>query len=112
MNEEKCVVNPERDCLGLAEAAKLDGRIKALEVWKDESKKFHEDFYDWQKGQIARDAKLDVRLENIRDNVTKLVTWQESQQAKPGKRLDAMAEKVIMLVVAAVVGFILARIGL
>ena len=29
---DKCIVNPERDCIGKAEAAKLEGRIKALEA--------------------------------------------------------------------------------
>ena len=29
--DEKCILDPERDCIGKAEAAKLEGRIKALE---------------------------------------------------------------------------------
>ena len=28
---DKCIVDPERDCIGKAAAAKLEGRIKALE---------------------------------------------------------------------------------
>ena len=29
--DEKCILDPQRDCIGKAEAAKLEGRIKALE---------------------------------------------------------------------------------
>lgn len=42
---DKCIVDPERDCIGKAAAAKLEGRIKALEEWKEDSKRFHTDFY-------------------------------------------------------------------
>ena len=31
--DEKCILDPQRDCIGKAEAAKLEGRIKALEDW-------------------------------------------------------------------------------
>ena len=90
----------------------MEPRIKALEDWKGESKKFHNTFYDWQRDQIARDARLDVQLGGIESNLKKLVAWQDAQRDKPGKRWDAMAEKVLLAVIAAVVGFILAQIGL
>lgn len=51
--DEKCIIDPERDCIGKAEAAKLEGRIKALEDWREDSKNFHAKFYDWQREQIA-----------------------------------------------------------
>lgn len=31
MPDEKCIVDPERDCIGKAAAAKLEARIDALE---------------------------------------------------------------------------------
>ena len=33
--DEKCILDPQRDCIGKAEAAKLEGRIKALEEWRE-----------------------------------------------------------------------------
>lgn len=108
MPEEKCIIDPGRDCIGKAEAARLEGRIKALEDWREDSKDFHAEFYDWQKKQIARDAKLDERLSNMDKNINKLVSWQEGQQAKPAKRW----ETVIAAVITGVVGFLLARFGL
>ena len=55
----KCIIDPERDCIGKAAALKLESRIENLERWQQDSKKFHNAFYDWQREQIAREAKLD-----------------------------------------------------
>lgn len=112
MADEKCVRDPRHDCFGLQEAARLDERIKALENWQRDSKKFHSDFYDWQRTQIARDAKLDEQLSNMDKNITKLLEKQDACDAKPGKRWDAIVDKAIWAVLAAVIAFILAKVGL
>ena len=112
MADEKCIIDPERKCLGLAEAAMLKKRIEDLEHWKDDSKKFHENFYDWQREQIARDARLDEKLGSMETSLHKLVTWKEEEKAKPGKRWDGMVDKVIWAVCAAVIAYLLAQIGL
>ena len=83
MADEKCVRDPRHDCFGLEAAARLEGRIKALEDWQQDSKKFHNSFYDWQREQIARDAKLDEQLSNMDKNIEKLLAKQEEQTAKP-----------------------------
>lgn len=90
----------------------MEPRIKALEDWKSESKKFHNTFYDWQRDQIARDSRLDVQLSGIESNLKKLVAWQDAQRDKPARRLESIVEKVILCVVAAVVGYVLAQVGL
>ena len=36
---DKCIIDPERDCLGLAEAAILKKRIDDLEEWRNKSSK-------------------------------------------------------------------------
>ena len=90
----------------------MEPRIRALEDWKGESKKFHNTFYDWQRDQIARDSRLDVQLSGIEANLEKLVAWQDTQRDKPARRWDTLVEKVLLASVAAVVGFILAQMGL
>ena len=45
-------------------------------------------------------------------NLNKLVAWQETQQTAPRKRWDALVDKSIWAVLAAVIAFLLARIGL
>ena len=114
--DEKCIINPERDCIGKAEAAKLEGRIKALENWQAGSKDFHEKFYDWQRQQIARDARLDEKLSGMDANIKKVLAKQESCELKPAKRWDAIVDKaiwaVLAAVIAAVMAYLLAQVGL
>ena len=110
--DEKCVRDPRHDCFGLQEAARLEGRIKALEAWREDSKDFHAKFYDWQREQIARDARLDEKLSGMDANIRKVLAKQESCELKPAKRWDAIVDKAIWAVLAAVIAFVLARIGL
>lgn len=110
--DEKCILDQQRDCIGKAEAAKLEGRIKALEEWKEDSKKFHNDFYTWQNKQSERDGKLDEQLRTMDENIKKVLAKQEACELKPGKRWDAIVDKAIWAVLAAVIAFVLAKVGL
>lgn len=112
MADEKCVRDPRHDCFGLQEAARLDERIKALELWQQDSKKFHNSFYDWQREQIAREAKLDEQLSNMNRNIQKLLDKQEEDDAKPGRLMDMLKNNAIWAILAAVIGFFLGNLGL
>ena len=112
MADEKCVRDPRHDCFGLEAAARLEGRIKALEDWQQDSKKFHNSFYDWQREQIAREAKLDEQLSNMNRNIQKLLDKQEEDDAKPGKLMDTIKNNAIWAILAAVIGFFLGNLGL
>lgn len=112
MAEEKCVIRPDQPCIGSAKTALLEKRIEDLEKWKTDSKKFHETFYDWQREQIARDARLDEKLGAMETNLSKLVTWKEEEKAKPAKRWDGLIDKALWAVCAAVIAYLLARVGL
>ena len=54
---------------------------------------------------------LAVREENVESDVKEIKSDVKSLTGKSGKLWDGMVEKTIMLVVAAVIGFILAKIG-
>lgn len=110
--DEKCIIDPDRDCIGKAAAALLEKRIEDLEAWQKDSKKFRNDFYDWQRTQIARDARLDEQLNNMNNNISKILAQQEACAMKPGKRWDSIVDKAIWAVLAAVIAFILAKVGL
>ena len=112
MNDDKCLIDPERDCIGKAEAAKLEGRIKNLEDWRDDSKSFQKKFYDWERKQIDRDARLDEKLSAMDTNIKKLVMRDEAQNDSHKKRVDAIIDKAVWAVLAAVIAFILTKIGL
>ena len=130
MADEKCILDPQRDCLGLQKANMLEkqmsewkeqsrqthkeffDRIRGLEKAQEDSKDFHAKFYDWQRQQIARDARLDEKLNGMDANIKKVLAKQESCELKPAKRWDAIVDKAIWAVLAAVIAFLLARIGL
>lgn len=112
MPEDKCIIAPERDCIGKAAAIQLENRIKALEDWRKDSKDFHEKFYNWQREQIARDARLDEKLSGMDENIKKVLEKQESCDQKPGRRWDALVDKSIWAVLAAVIAFVLTKFGL
>ena len=55
---------------------------------------------------------LAAREERVENDVKEIKAEVKSLAAKPGKRWESMEEKVLLAIVAAVVGFILAQIGL
>jgi len=55
---------------------------------------------------------LAVREENVESDVKEIKKDVKELAGKPGKRWDSLVSQVITIVVAAVLGFLLARIGL
>lgn len=55
---------------------------------------------------------LAVREENVESNVKEIKSDVKELASKPAKRLDSVVDKIIMIIVAAVVGYILAHVGL
>lgn len=55
---------------------------------------------------------LAVREENVENDVKEIKSDVKSLTSKSGKRWDGMIDKIIMLIVAAIVGFFLAKFGL
>ena len=53
-----------------------------------------------------------TKQDPMNDNLDKIDGKVEQIEAEPGKRWKSVVEKVTLLVVAAVVGYILARVGL
>ena len=107
--DEKCILDPQRDCIGKAEAAKLEGRVKALEEWKDDSKRFHEDFYKEQRARAERDGKIDEQLSNmnkdmaeVKSDVKQVLETQQACAQKAGGRWESIKDKVIVGVLTSV----------
>lgn len=55
---------------------------------------------------------LATREENVENDVKEIKSDVKSLTDKPGKRWDSLVEKIILTIAAALVGFILAKIGL
>ena len=56
--------------------------------------------------------RMSMKQDTINENVNRLTIDVESMKAEPGKRWKFVVEKAIYFLVAAVMGFILARVGL
>jgi hypothetical protein len=72
----------------------LNSLASSVEVMANEQKHQTEAILDIKKDLTALDGKV------------------ETLERKPGKRWDGIVEKAILTVIAAVIGFILAKIGL
>ena len=55
---------------------------------------------------------LATKVDTMNENLNEVRDKVDEQTAKPGKRWEAIVEKVIFLVVGAVVAFLFAKIGL
>lgn len=55
---------------------------------------------------------LVVREENVENDVKEIKSDVKSLTQKPGKRWDSLMDKIILTIAAAVIGFILAKLGI
>lgn len=55
---------------------------------------------------------LAVREESVENDVKEIKADVKSLTEKPGKKYDSLVDKIIYLIVAAVIGFLLAKLGL
>lgn len=55
---------------------------------------------------------LAVREERVEDDVKEIKNDVKSLTAKPGKRFDNIVDKIILTIIAAVIGFLLAQFGI
>jgi hypothetical protein len=97
----------------------LTPRVDALERANEQHGKTHRDVYNrlnsLERGEAAQAEQYKAILEKL-DGLTQkhdaLNAKLSELEAKPGKRWEAMAEKAIWAVCAAVIAFLLGRVGL
>ncbi len=109
---ESCEVKSGQNCPQETRLTMLESKVKSLESRQNREEDFRRTYYEDREARIKRDAELDGKLNAIGDDLGEVKTWVTEQQRKPAKRLDGMVEKTISLLIAAVVGFLLARLGL
>ena len=107
--DEKCILDPQRDCLGLQKANMLE---KQMSEWREASRSTHKELFDRMRELEKAEAARNEQYDNIMEKLDRLIAWQEAEQAKPKMRGEAIVDKSVWAVLAAVIAFILARIGL
>lgn len=100
--------NPDNCPVG----ARVEGLEKEFNRCRDEANGMHQKL-DERIGALEQSgAAVGAKLDGMDDKLDKLVEWQEAQREKPGKRWDGLVDKAIWAVCAAVIAFLLGRIGL
>lgn len=123
MNDDKCIIDPERDCIGKAAAAILEKRIADLEDGQRKESEFRELYYQERLERAKRDAKMDADIGSMNEKLDKLISWQEKQQndtheaqkseiSTNKKRKNDLIDKAIWLIVGSLITFVMTKIGL
>ena len=113
---EKCIIDPARDCIGLAKAEMLE---KQIDEYRRQARETHSEIFErineLEKSDSARNQQYLNIMEKLNDMSIKIAqALEENQQLKlkPGKRWESIVDKVIWAVLAAVIAFVLGKFGL
>lgn len=116
MADTKCIVNPERDCLGLHKAEMLQ---KSLDTYVENARATHKEMFDrireLEKSEARRDEQylqIMEKLDSLSAQIAAAMTDVGELKMKPARRWDDMTKQIISMVVAAVGAFLLGRFGL
>ena len=125
--DDKCILDPQRDCIGKAEAAKLEARLGLLErtVEKnhDNASRTHKEFFERIRAietatavQTEQYKTILEKLDALTDSVAKVTSSVSDIQAEPGRDWKDLKKSirwaVLAAIIAAVMGFLLGKVGL
>lgn len=86
----------------------VEARAKSNQTRLDQLEKRQDNLDDL----VGTVKALAVREENVENDVKEIKSDVKSLTSKPAQRWDNLVDKIILTIAAAVIGFILARIGL
>lgn len=87
-------------------------RLKVLEEDSRRNQETHKEFFSRFERLGEAHARIDAQYASIMTTLTKLETAIEELKGKPVKRWDGIVDKLIWAVLAAMLGFVAAQIGL
>lgn len=92
--------------------ARVDSLEKEFDRFRDGSGKTHKEMFERLSALEQARASMETMLEGMDGKLDKLVAWREIQDDKPNKLLDKLKESSIWLILAAVIGVVMGRLGL
>ena len=101
---DKCTDNP-RDC-------PLISRVEALEEANKQHSRTHEGMYDRIRALETENAVQNAHWRNVDGKLDELTAMVRDLTGKAAKRWESMVDKAIWAVAAAVIAFLLGRVGL
>lgn len=116
MADEKCIIDPQRDCLGLHKANSLE---KQISEYRTQARETHAEMFQRISALERSGSAQEARYQAIMDKLTELSVRLNEAMAtiaalkeKPAKRWESIVDKAIWAVLAAVIAFVLGRMGL
>lgn len=101
---ENCKEN-QRDCPYLP-------RIEALEKDNQHNKDAHKEFYSKLESSHTTVALIEERVNQIKEDTEEIKENMQELKSKPAKMWENIVEKAVWAVCAAVIAFLLGRVGL
>lgn len=105
---ENCVLDPQRECLGLAKAALFE---KQLVEYRENARKDHAEMFDRIRLLEIAQAETKTQYGQIMEALGALRADLNELKAKPARRWDAVVDKVLLAAIAAIMAYIMTQIG-
>lgn len=93
-------------------AGRVDALEKEFDRYRSNSTDTHRQMFDRIGALEQSGTALRTKLDSIEEKLDELNATVKALAARPGKRWEGLVEKALWAVVAAVIAFLLARIGL
>lgn len=100
------------NCESCQVSARVDRLEKEFDSYRENSSETHKEMFKRLGDLEQARASIETMLEGMDAKLDKLVSWKEVQDDKPNKLLDKLKESAIWMVLAAVIGVVLGRLGL
>nr|DAI40780.1 MAG TPA: hypothetical protein [Caudoviricetes sp.] len=85
---------------------------KQVDEYRRQARETHSQLFNRIRDLEKADAARNEQYKQIMEKLDQLLEWQNAQQNKPQAFVDDIKGKIIWAVLAAVIAFILGRIGL
>ncbi len=93
-------------------SARVDALEKEFDRYRGNSSDTHRQMFDRIGALEQSGATLRTKLDSIEEKLDELTVTVKALADKPGKRWDGIVDKAIWAVLAAVIAFLLGRVGL
>lgn len=100
------------NCTDCPVSVRVDGLEREFDRYRDSSSATHKEMYDRLNSLEQTKSVIYTRLDAIDQKLDKLLAWREVQDDKPNKLLDKLKENAAWMILAALIGVVLARWGL
>lgn len=104
--------NPTHSCVQQNALDQVLQRLDQIDREIEREQDFRQTYYRERQERVVFETQIKDTLGGVNEKLDKLLSWQDSQVAKPGKRWDSIVDKILMLLITALMAMILARVGL